>query len=76
MSVNGAYIQNSLAPPVPASQQTYTGQRQFVEYSLNPVLTFDLRQLGLHKAQLNINGQIQQATWGPAQPTAFTLDSL
>jgi porin len=76
MSVNGAYIQNTLAPPVPASQQNYTGQRQFAEYSLNPVLTFDLRQLGLHKAQLNINGQIQQATWGPAQPTAFTLDSL
>lgn len=76
MSVNGAYIQNTLAPPVPASQQSYTGQRQFADYSINPVLSADLRQLGLHHAQLNINGQIQQATWGPAQPTAFTLDGL
>ena len=76
MSVNGAYIQNTLAAPVPADAQTYTGQRQFADYSLNPVLTADLRQLGLHHAQFTINGQIQQATWAPAQPTAFTIDSV
>lgn len=76
MSVNGAYIQNTIAAPVAADAQTYTGQRQFGEYSLNPVLTADLRQLGLHHAQLTINGQIQQATWNPAQPTAFTIDSV
>jgi porin len=76
MSVNGGYIQNTLQPPAAADAQTYTGQRQFFSYSLNPVLSADLRQLGLHKAQLNINGQIQQATWGPAQPTAFTAESI
>lgn len=76
MTASGAYIQNTLEPPVAAPAQAYTGQREFGEYSLNPVLTADLRQLGLHKAQLTINGQLQQATWGPAQPTAFTIDSL
>jgi porin len=76
MSANGAYIQNTLQPPVAADAQNYTGQRQFFDYSLNPVLSADLRQLGFHKAQLNINGQIQQATWGPAQPTAFTAESI
>jgi porin len=76
MTASGAYIQNTLEAPVAAAAQTYTGQREFGEYSLNPVFTADLRQLGLHKAQLTINGQLQQATWGPAQPTAFTVDSI
>ena len=76
MEASGAYIQNTLSAPVAADAQTYTGQRQFGSYSLNPVLTADLRQLGLRKAQLNINGQIQQASWGPAQPTAATVSSL
>ena len=76
LGVNGAYIQNTLAAPVPANAQTYSGQRPFGEYSLNPVLTADLRQLGLQKAQLTINGQIQQASWNPAQPWAATLESI
>lgn len=76
MSVSGGYIQNTLAAPVAADQQNYTGQREFFSYSVNPVLSADLRQLGLRRTQLNINGQIQQASWGPAQPTAFTLSAL
>jgi len=76
MTASGGYIQNMLEVPVAAIAQAYTGQREFGEYSLNPVLTADLHQLGLHKAQLTINGQLQQATWGPAQPTAFSIDSV
>lgn len=76
MGANGAYIQNTLAAPVAADAQTYTGQREFGAYSFNPVLTADLRQLGLRRAQLNINGQIQQASWSPAQPWAATVSNL
>jgi porin len=73
---NGAYIQNTLDAPVPADEQTYTSQRPFGSYSVNPVLTADLRQLGLWGTQLNINGQIQQSSWSPAQPTAATISNL
>ena len=76
MGANAAYIQNTLAAPVPADAQTYTGQRQFAQYSFNPVLSADLRQLGLRGAQLNINGQLQQASWNPAQPEAWAISSL
>ena len=76
MGANGAYIQNTLSAPVAADAQTYSGQRPFGSYSFNPVLTADLRQLGLRRAQLNINGQLQQASWSPAQPTAATISNL
>jgi porin len=76
MEANGAYIQNTLAAPVAEDAQAYTGQRQFGDYSFNPVLTADLRQLGLWKTQLNINGQIQQASWNPAQPAAASISNL
>lgn len=76
MGANAAYIQNTLAAPVSADAQTYTGQRQFAAYSFNPVLSADLRQLGLRKTQLNINGQLQQASWSPAQPAAATISAL
>lgn len=76
MGANGAYIQNTLDAPVAADAQTYTGQRPFGDDSFNPVLTADLRQLGLRRAQLNINGQLQQASWSPAQPAAATISNL
>lgn len=76
MGANGTYIQNTLAAPVAADAQYYTGQREFGSYWFNPVLSSDLRQLGLCRAQLNINGQIQQSTWDPAQPWAATVSSL
>ena len=76
MQASGDYIQNTLAAPVWSSEQNYTGQRQFGGYSLNPVFTADLRQLGLKKTQLDINGELQQASWGPAQPTAWTVSNL
>lgn len=76
MGANGAYIQNTLAAPVAEGAETYTGERPFGSFSFNPVLTWDMRQLGLWKTQLNINGQIQKASWAPAQPTATTLSTL
>jgi porin len=76
MAANDAFIQNTLAAPVAGDDQHYTGQREFRAYSFNPVLSADLRQFGFHKAQLNINGQIQQSSWDPAQPYAATVSSL
>src|SRR5258708_14771427 len=76
MAANGNFIQNTLAAPVAADEQHYTGQREFGAYSFNPVLSADLRQFGLHRTQLNINGQIQRSSWNPAQPYAATVTSL
>jgi porin len=76
MAASGAYVQNTLAAPAAVDDQHYTGQREFGAYSFNPVLSADLRQLGLKRAQLNINGQIQQSSWDPAQPYAATVSSL
>lgn len=76
MNANADYIQNTLASPVAAGAQTFIGQRQFGAYSLNPVLTADLRQFGLRRTQLNINGHLQQGSWDRAQPNAWTLCNL
>jgi porin len=76
MAANGAYIQNTLRAPVAADAQFYSGERPFGDYSFNPVLSADLRQFGLWNAQLNINAQLQQATWNPAQPAAATINTL
>ena len=76
MDANADYIQNTLAAPVAADAQTYIGQRQFGAYSINPVLTADLRQFGLRRTQLNINGHLQQGSWDQAQPEAWTLCNL
>lgn len=76
MSSATDYIQNTLAAPVADADQNYIGQRQYFDFWTNPVLTADLRQLGLHKAQLNINGQVQISTWDPAMPFAVTSSNL
>lgn len=76
MGANGAYIQNTLTAPVGEDAVSYTGQRPFIDGSLNPVLTWDMRQLGLWNTQLNINGQIQKANWAPAQPASATISTL
>jgi len=76
MGANADYIQNTLAAPVAADAQSYIGQRQFGAYSINPVLTADLRQFGLRRTQLNINGHLQQGSWDQAQPAAWTLCNL
>jgi porin len=76
MTVDGDYIQNTLAAPVDAADQAYIGQRQYFDVYANPVLTWDMRQLGLHKAQLNINGQLQKSTWEPALNAAATISNL
>ena len=70
------YTMNVLDAPVPANQQVYIGQRPTLITGMNAVLTADLRQLGLHNAQLNIGAAWRWTTWNPAGPKTISLTSL
>jgi len=70
------YTQNLLDAPVPASQQSYLGQRGTWIMGLNPIFTADLRQLHLKQAQLNIGVAWRQSNWTPASPKAIALSTL
>ncbi|MBI1759923.1 MAG: carbohydrate porin [Acidobacteria bacterium] len=67
---------NVLDGPVPANQQVYIGQRPTWISGLNPILTADLRQLGLRNAQLNIGAAWRWTNWNPAGPKTISLTSL
>ena len=70
------YAQNTLAAPVPADQQVFVGDHPFAGAMLHSIFTADLRQLGLHHAQLNVSGVWNWVSWEPAGPKAFNLWSL
>ncbi|KAA6464848.1 carbohydrate porin [Acidobacteria bacterium AB60] len=70
------YAQNTLQAPVPADQQVYVGQHPFQGEVINPILTWDLRQLGLRHAQFDVSGAWQWVSWEPAGPKAFGLWTL
>lgn len=67
---------NLLEAPVPASQQAYVGHRPTWITGLNPILTADLRQLGLRHAQLYVSGAWRWTNWNPAGPKTIALTSL
>jgi porin len=67
---------NLLDSPVPADQQVYIGQRPTWITGLNPILTADLRQLGLHNAQLNIGMAWRWTNWNPAGPKTISISTL
>ncbi len=70
------YTQNVRSVPVPADEQVYVGERAFGRVMVQPILTADLRQLHLHKAQLYIGGVWNQVSWDPAGPKTFQLWAL
>ncbi len=70
------YAQNALQAPVPADQQVYVGQHPFAGEMINPILTWDLRQMGLRNAQLDLSGVWQWVSWEPAGPKALGLWTL
>jgi porin len=72
----GQYAQNMLDAPVGADSQVYVGQRAFTGAMLQPILTADLRQLGLRNAQLYVGGVWNWVSWDPAGPKAFQLWDL
>ncbi len=70
------YAQNLLKAPTPADQQTFVGDHPYEWVLSQPILTADLRQLGLHHAQLNIGGVGNWVSWEPAGPKALELWTL
>lgn len=67
---------NLLDAPVPSGQQVYIGQRPTWITGLNPVVTFDLRQLGLRNAQLNMGAAWRWTNWNPAGPKTISMSTL
>jgi porin len=67
---------NLLDAPVPTNQQVYVGHRPTWITGLNPILTADLRQLGLRNAQLYIGAAWRWTNWNPAGPKTVALTSL
>jgi porin len=70
------YTQNLLEGPVPADEQVYVGQRAFESMFVQPILSSDLRQLGLRHAQLYLGGVWNWASWNPAGPKSLQLWAL
>jgi porin len=70
------YTQNLLDPPVPADQQVYVGQRAFASMFAQPILSSDLRQLHLTRAQLYMGAVWNWVTWNPAGPKTLHLWAL
>jgi porin len=67
---------NLLDAPVPAAEQGYIGQRPTWITGVNPVLTFDLRQLRLRNAQLSMSAAWRWTNWNPAGPKTISLATL
>lgn len=70
------YAQNTLRAPVPADQQVYVGEHPFAGEMINPILTWDLRQIGLKRAQFDLSGVWQWVSWEPAGPKTFGFWTL
>lgn len=67
---------NLLDGPAAKGEQAYIGHRPTWITGLHPILTADLRQLGLKGAQLHVSGAWRWTTWKPAGPNAVTLATL
>ncbi|MDR3776407.1 MAG: carbohydrate porin [Terracidiphilus sp.] len=70
------YAQDILKAPASADKQSFVGDSPFGSILEHLILTSDLRQLGLHHAQLHVSGDWNWASWEPAGPKAFELWSL
>ncbi len=70
------YTQNLLAAPVPADEQVYVGQRAFESMFAQPILSADLRQLHLRRAQLYMGAVWNWVSWNPAGPKTLQLWAL
>lgn len=70
------FTQNTLAAPVAADQQAYVGQRPFEEIMEDPILTWDLRQLHLHGAQLNLGATFRWVSWNRAGPRSAGVSAM
>lgn len=70
------FIYNVTSPPVPESQQTFLGQRPTWKSSHYPMLTWDLRQLGVRGGQLEVMGTIQKISWNNGGPNFIGFGNI
>ncbi len=70
------FSQNLLNEPAPAGQQVYIGHRPTFISGVNPIFTWDLRQLGWRQAQLNAAVGWRYTNWQPAGPNTIAMTSL
>ncbi len=70
------YTQNLLDAPVSADEQVYVGQRAFESMFAQPILSSDLRQLHLKRAQLYMGAVWNWVSWNPAGPKTIQLWAL
>jgi porin len=75
-NVNESYFQNALAAPVPKAQQVYVGDRATWRSMINPILTSDLRFLGLHDAQFFGSAAVNRTDWNPDGPNSLLMTCL
>ncbi len=71
-----SYAQDILKAPAPTHQQAFVGDSIFDASLMHLIFTSDLRQLGLHHAELHFSGVWNWATWEPAGPKAIDIWSL
>jgi porin len=67
---------NMVAGPVAANQQTYVGQRPFLKWMSNPMLTWDLKALHINGAQLHMGMGLEWESWGKAGPNSVDMSTL
>lgn len=67
---------NLLDEPAAAGEQAYIGHRPTFISGVNPIFTWDLRQLGLRQAQLHAAVGWRYSTWQPAGPNTIAMTSL
>ena len=70
------FSQNLLDEPAPAGQQVYIGHRPTFISGVNPIFTWDLRQLGWRQAQLNVGVGWRYSSWRPAGPNTLAMTTL
>lgn len=70
------YTQDLLNAPVPADQQEYIGESPFGRLMANPMLTYDMRDLHLHDAELFVGVGFNWASWDTAGPSATTMSTV
>jgi porin len=70
------YTQNALHAPVAPDAQVYVGQRPFESSYVQPILSSDLRQFHLQRAQLYAGAVWNWSSWEPAGPKTLQLWAL
>jgi len=70
------YSQDFLNSPVPANEQVYQGERPFFRLMANPILTYDMRDIHLHSAQLYFAAGLTWVSWNNAGPSSMAMSDL